>query len=160
MKSVKCVPRGPGIYIDGSDKTYFNNKYTSFRHAICKDVTRTNNNEIDIWKYVSNHDNIMALTQWWWPTEDVLVEHDPALDRGLHEVMVDGRHRRVHHERDQEEEDGKCADPWNNHHILTRTLNTDFKLESLHWYFQCLCQCTQYDVKLFEPCLLSLTDGN
>ena len=30
MKSVKFVPRGPGIYIDGSDKTYFNNnKYTS-----------------------------------------------------------------------------------------------------------------------------------
>ena len=80
-------------------------------------------------KDVSNHDNIMALTQWWWPTEDVFVEHDSALDRGLHEVMVDGGHRGVHHERDQEEEDGKCADPWNHHHILPRTLKTDYWID-------------------------------
>ena len=112
-------------------------------------------------KDVSNHDNIMALTQWWWPTEDVFVEHDSALDRGLHEVMVDGGHRGVHHERDQEEEDGKCADPWNYHlhHFLPRKLKTAFKLESLHWYFQCLCQCkSQYDVK-FWTCL-SLINWN
>ena len=63
-------------------------------------------------KDVSNHDNIMALTQWWWPTEDVFVEHDSALDRGLHEVMVDGGHRGVHHEGDQEEEHRKGADAW------------------------------------------------
>ena len=44
MKSVKFMPRGPGIYIDGSDKTYFNNDMY-FRHAICKDVTTTNENE-------------------------------------------------------------------------------------------------------------------
>ena len=67
MKSVKFVPRGPGIYIDGSDKTYFNNDMY-FRHAICKDVTRTNYNEkiyicMKERKDVSNHDNIMALTQ-------------------------------------------------------------------------------------------------
>lgn len=37
-------------------------------------------------------------------TEYIFVEDDPALDRGLHKVMVDGRQSRVNHKWDEEEE--------------------------------------------------------
>ena len=40
-------------------------------------------------------------------TKYVFVEDDPALDRGLHKVMVDGRQSRVNHKWYEEEEQWK-----------------------------------------------------